>query len=603
MRALNCSPEEIVRIQGPTFSGSFYSLSRLIQADKKWSGHVGYVVRSGTATSKNDVEAFRRLTGADYKSATTNSREEESLFREAIKQLQIKPSEAAVLVEDETAFGDAVSATTNDNTTENNTVTDKNIRVYRYPRDISHLRNAYREALKAAKANGPPNPDITFSLKDPGSGEDSVPSFSASQGPLSQDAILAAIAETIRRHNYKVVLISATNTLDLVFVAQVLRKQCPDVRVVISNAHRLFIEASQTQSLVGLLALSTYPLFELREPKVSKPIHSDSNSEGVYNATILLLKADSALLSDYTWQRPDDKEIFSHPPLWFLTLDRNGWLPVSRFVVNSDFEDATELEPLPLIWAPPRVWWLVALSLALGSILVGVLIIYLSCDQTFRIGARFDIGANDTGWRKAFLVLFLLSLSWIQLVMWLPVGWLPSGDKLSSEAIILLGIAVPIVIALVVLGKAVKTLSAGNSFDSWRRVIAIGSMFVVWLIAVSLWAYCCFWGPDHGEFFRLRARELRLGSSPIWPVEMAGLALLAGSFIHLTRPYISAYKPATAADDSFTSLGGRLWLSYQEFGDCSDSLNGLWKKSRSTQLCLSGSRVWWCFTSLTGRRP
>ena len=59
----------------------------------------------------------------------------------------------------------------------------------------------------------------------------------------------------------------------------------------------------------------------MRPPK----LFPDENSEGVFNALLLLLptEASKELLADYKWER------YRHPPTWLLTLDRHGFMPAS----------------------------------------------------------------------------------------------------------------------------------------------------------------------------------------------------------------------------------------------------------------------------------
>jgi hypothetical protein len=482
--------QETVRIQGPTFSGSLHSLSELIQAEIKAGGENGglarYLVRSGTAMSSRDREAFTdaaklpnsdKLTGAaelryDYYSASASSTEQFRGYLSAVAALKIPPYKAALLAEDETGFGDAIAGD----------ATNDKIRVFRYPRDISHLRNAYREVVQSAKSDKAPSPDINFSLKDINSGEDSVPVFSTAQTPLSQNAVLQEITRQIRRDGYQIVEVAATNVLDMVFLAQILRRQCPDTRVVISNADLLYAEAARTQALTGMLALSTYPLFDANNKwrgKESPLIHSDANSEGIYNAVLLLL-ADSSYpedkvaalgeLADYRSQS------HMHPPLWLLTFDRAGFLPIRKWEIEPGwFKDGSNgtivssLPDPPNWWFagtryscppdPPQVWWFASGLLALAAMATGALILWLRFDKTCTIGARMDISRVDPNdrWRRVYVVLLLSCFAGVLLVLWLPGGWCVHFEiRRGLNLIIPMGFVTPIAIVLLATADSIR---------------------------------------------------------------------------------------------------------------------------------------------------
>jgi hypothetical protein len=130
-----------------------------------------------------------------------------------------------------------------------------------FPRDISHLRNAYHEAVQSGKSTGAPATDLDFSLKDVDSGKDSIPTFSKTQTPLSENGELNELMGGIRRQRIRVVELNAANVLDLLFLTRVLRAQCPDTRVLLSNPDLLFVQAAQTSPMSGILAFSSYPLF------------------------------------------------------------------------------------------------------------------------------------------------------------------------------------------------------------------------------------------------------------------------------------------------------------------------------------------------------
>ncbi len=219
------------------------------------------MVRSGTATSLTAESAFLAQTNGfmDFKSASANTEDQRDFFRDILAGYQIRPSEAAILVEDESGYGSGIEKSANREK--------EPIRVFTFPRDIAHLRNAYREAVLASKSDPRTAPSIDFSLKDTDSGEDSIATFSPTQTPLSQNVVITQITSAIRRDGIRIVQMNATNVLDLLFLARVLRRECPDTRILTVNSDLLFVEAAREAPSPGLLAISTYPL----SPTLSGP--------------------------------------------------------------------------------------------------------------------------------------------------------------------------------------------------------------------------------------------------------------------------------------------------------------------------------------------
>ncbi|HXF27779.1 MAG TPA: hypothetical protein VN610_10905, partial [Bryobacteraceae bacterium] len=249
---------KLIRIQGPVFSGSFYSLAQLIEDDKRDHADHFYSVRTGTATAYDGGMAFQKETDAEFYGTNETQKEQQPRFCRVLDALHVSHKQAAFLVEDETGFSHTFSQPfAAKRETKSSPQDCGDIAVFRFPRDIANLRNAYREAVSAPQPANAPAPDVNFSLKDAESGEDSVPVFSAAQTPLLQYAAVAQITAAIRRERIRLLDLAATNVLDLMFLASVLRKQCPDTRLLIAFPDLLFVQEAASVPLTGTLALST----------------------------------------------------------------------------------------------------------------------------------------------------------------------------------------------------------------------------------------------------------------------------------------------------------------------------------------------------------
>ena len=555
MKAL-CGPSQDsrpVKIEGPTFSGSFYSLATLILQDRDKLHGKKYQVQSGTAQSSGAANAFLARAGehVEFHSATGNLADQDRHFREVLQTLGIRPHQAAVLTEDESALGGAtlVAASGNGDAAQP-------VRAFRFPRDISHLRDAYRQVQQAAKPGNVPVPALDFSIKDPSVGEDSVPSYSQTQTPLSQNGMINEITRAIRRDNIRIVSVSATNVLDSLFLAGVLRRQCPNTRLLIQNADLLFVQAEQTQPLDGALFLTSYPLFAESNPWEDRNdmiVFPDTLSEGVFNATVLMLTGEDERLSelaDHAWQS------VPRPPAWLLILDRRGFMPV-RF-----WPPGTWM-PQPRKVSPPG-----SLSLlSLAFVLIGAGIGYWAWHTPF------DAPESVVSWRGFYLFLFLLIVAGMQLAIWL---------TRPSPMPLLLGAGLPVLIAAKIgFPFALRFLRQPKDWSRKIRNLATGpavaSAIAAGLVLAGIlaWWFCCHGEGSRSRLFAFRAGELRFGSSPLWPVVAAAAALLLWCFAHLRRLYFASCEQPEIGPVVDTVLPGCLQSSYTRFGELAGSVLGL----------------------------
>ncbi|WP_433966741.1 hypothetical protein [Tunturiibacter gelidiferens] len=126
----------------------------------------------------------------------------------------------------------------------------------RFPREISLLRNAQGEKPGKNSSSEIPTPYLNLTLKD-SSADDTMPRFSTTQTPLSQEAQLMAIAHQLQRARVEYILITASNILDELFLAQFLHRACPDARIVFYNGGDLLVERDVDNArYIGSLTIS-----------------------------------------------------------------------------------------------------------------------------------------------------------------------------------------------------------------------------------------------------------------------------------------------------------------------------------------------------------
>ncbi|HET9401323.1 MAG TPA: hypothetical protein VFO34_10255 [Candidatus Acidoferrales bacterium] len=359
--------DESVEILGPTFSGSFLSLHTALANIQGKNQCRVTVVRSGTASGDAAVKAFSQRFGAnepDFASFVQNDRYAIGKFVEfATRRLHYQPWQIAILSEDETqyGFGDASDAA------DDAEIKDEGQPMQlSFPREISQLRSAYqKDAILNESENNKdiPRAALRSDLEENHNNDDTVPTFSLNQTPLSQEAILQQIVADLRSHGAQVVVIRATDPVDQLFLTRYIHKSYPQARIVVVSADLLFARDQLADpGLDGILALSTYPLFGGGEDFVATPanianprVHAGFGSEttlGTFNAMLSLAR--TPVCVNTVDRNLPDGNYFEYGPSWFRN-DRNLPLaPQTHLMVLG----RTEFWPLAVFGnIVPHSWW------------------------------------------------------------------------------------------------------------------------------------------------------------------------------------------------------------------------------------------------------
>jgi hypothetical protein len=379
---------ENVAILGPSFSGSFPSLKQALDdpvtkksldLDKLGEGQQ-LAIFSGSASSKDAAESFQNEFDKHvvFHSFLQN---DDVIIRQfchymTSKRSDLKPSQIAIISEDETAYGgDAIrpadstckDATCKDKTRNDDSCAEDALKLY-YPRDISTLRGAYQtKSLFAgdpsSQAANTQTRSLPTDLADPtGNVHDSIHTYGGNQTPLAQEAILIYIVTALRELHSRYIILRSSTAIDQLFLANFLRRNYPDGRIVILESDLMFIRERGTTGLSGAMTLSTYPHFPLgrdwtehQNLPASDRTFSSDNAEGSYMALRLLLNTQSinGPPSDINrckvLEDPKQKRIFVpavscgngpsipdySPPFWMLPNQCGEMLPPSSDSLSS----------------------------------------------------------------------------------------------------------------------------------------------------------------------------------------------------------------------------------------------------------------------------
>ncbi len=369
-----------IRWIGPNYSASAPSLRTLEQESQS---HVLFDVLSGTV-STNSANAFltrlnqdgKALPAPRDKKATLTELDQDSLcwfLGQTLRPGMHTDEPVVVLQEDETAYGGNISdptAPTNPCSPLTNLV-----RRFTFPRGISHVRRVFGSTLKNAAPSqqqdesSTSNSNITLSFRDELEDPiDSVPEF-APQSPVSNESALAAIATSIKHLHARAIVIRTSDPMDQIFLARYFRQECPDSRLVLFNAERLFTRLKGDFDLDGTLVVSRFPLFQnayLQTPFRGESRHSltftNSREEAIFLAALLQIKAGHLPI----FQTPYAHQRYAMAP-WIGVASGGEFWPVAYLGKDLATE---ELKPsdnvLLLTDTPPEripvLWTLVTLA-------------------------------------------------------------------------------------------------------------------------------------------------------------------------------------------------------------------------------------------------
>jgi hypothetical protein len=215
-----------------------------------------------------------------------------------------------------------------------------------FPLHISQLR-AVSEKLRQLQQEATPQPQISNkalplaeSLEDAGSRRD-IQTFSPANA-VTAEQVIANLLSTISRERYQYVGFTATDTRDIMFLAQEVREHSPATVLFTFGPDLLFLHPEINQTLRGMLIVTSYPLSNSNQ-LWSVPTHPetrlqfpDDSTEGVYNATLALL-GDDKDMAEFSPPFIDMHNVSEAvgPPVWITVVGRDRLWPVTAYDVTS----------------------------------------------------------------------------------------------------------------------------------------------------------------------------------------------------------------------------------------------------------------------------
>jgi hypothetical protein len=432
-----------------------------------------------------------------------------------------------------------------------------------FPRNISHLRNAYQKSNIfgfGATTQGPANISLNLDFEEGGADDDTIPNFATQQMPVSQDGVMHQISTVLEQRRIKVVILSATDVLDELFVAEILAREAPNTLVIINQADNLFLRSNSTSNFGSMYFVSPWPLItdsQLWSRPAGGPnarIFPSDLSEGLYAAVRYLQpppRASAADLPDYSSPLSQT----NRPPLWLSAVGRGAFWPVALLDAadppGTAQRSGFHLPAITQQEVPTGIFSIEFSPLSQHLILLLLcLFAFYHASKCIGIPAFHNLSfryiLNDPDARTPKLTLQLSMTVFLLIVLQLCI----STSNTSSLALMAFHVstaALCVTTVYLIYLMALNLLHRMDTPQPWpeRIFILITIALISWGAYVaanglwhSLWDWLSKPPPglsDFSDFFRYRAASPLSGISPVFPLALSFGALFVFFYNHLDR--------------------------------------------------------------------
>jgi len=348
-----------VLVAGPNFSGSVPSLLDLAGTLSRPEGLNSF---AKTADPVRCLHAFSgSITNASFKpppdsvcqlkldNVQTDDRTALCAFRSWAAGIGFPDDQIAILSEEGTQYGrqggDEEKKEDDKSSRKACNLPDHTLHLY-FPRGIAALRNATEPGQDSGAgitaSSGPQR--LPMRWQDSESQSDEVPLYGAYQTSLSEETVLASLANTVKNENIKTLGILASDPWDVDFLIHWFTEAAPNVRLFVRDVDLLYLRTPDIGSVTGILAVSNYPLIsENQFWSIDQPYHDDrdlltfpsSTQEAQYNAFITLIEQLDPPIVDRPLRHLEDREPAQQNAdpadarhLWLAATGTSGYLPI-----------------------------------------------------------------------------------------------------------------------------------------------------------------------------------------------------------------------------------------------------------------------------------
>jgi hypothetical protein len=574
VRALSSgNPDAGLYVVGPSFTGSIPSMTDLYQ---QLRNEQPFEFVSGTMTGEYQCGKSRADAAPLDRTVHEEVRAREFFLNFLRDQrLTVDGRNVLILREDETRYGGGGGCRTSGDSAGSFA----HLRSMTFPRELSRLRNASADSFGmpapvAADSDPLPEEGLRWNWRDAGKGQDSVPSFSGAQEPLSQQAVMLSIADVIRQQKIQYVGITATDIFDILFLSKLLKLAAPNARLFVLDADRLMVRTSEAgRELDGTLVVSTYPLITTKQDTRAQPsddpepfrpstnVFPSRNAEGTYNAVLVQLNRQHPNRDQRDHQQvmpPWTSIADERQPLWLTVVGRTSFWPVSmdksrlggtddkaptkpsgdasllgagaREMVANDSPDNTTL----LLDGALLLWGAVHLIGMWAAFKAG----YPWLAQ-FRVRPSEDVRVHAQH-QNFYLMCATLALSNMLALIAICVGWLWWDTQITlKSALPLRALYFSIAVVALALLLVAAWLVRRRPFNLVKPGILLFAPWLIYLATVVLWWCLNSRQTVVGMFFAHRSLYMSNGASPLLPVELLLLLYFSWSWIFVRKVRLS----------------------------------------------------------------
>ncbi len=438
------------------------------------------------------------------------------------------------------------------------------VQTLHFPREISSLRKAYEQNSIVGFGSTSNSPRTQLSLseaEDTHDDDDTVATFSGEQSTLAMETEMSLIATKLSSERYDVVLLSATDMLDEIFVARYLQQHAPKLTVIVEDADLMFLRSGEDAGLNDLYVATPWPLEDARPQ-----LFQSQSDEGLHNAAAYLISRLPRMDGETAAKpyRDGAAELFDYgppvlppgmggaaavrPPLWLAVIGHGQYYPIALVDVDQMGAGLPEAGDLNLP-APAKSAMggsagaeqagldgkTVIPAVKLAAALIGLLLVWHGAALFWaRLDRRF-------AWTYALAEaehrpyrLGLQALVSACAIPALGLLWLPRMEGLSAQhgAFRAILIALQVLAALLATWPALRWFCGEVPHPGRRRVllktlaVLVGLGALIFVADRWLWSWIAPGYYTERLFFLYRNTQLLCGSSPALT-----LGLLLGAMV------------------------------------------------------------------------
>ncbi len=342
---LQVPEKRTIRIVGPTFTGSQASLAGALSTfhSSKPPPKREYWIANGSASAL-DLEGFMEA-ALPAKPRFDSTVWPEDVLHDYLFRTLARPwpgkspatrERVVVLVESGTGYGQKTA------TMFKKFEDDLDIAMIPFPMHISGVLSAYQSDQQQLTQKLPKLQSSGVKIGLPLKTEDMqyrrLQPYEPQLAAVRVDLLLREITRVVNERRVRRVGVVATSSLDKLFLASLVRRSCPDVRLYTTIGDVLLTHPDVSVDLTGMVVASTYPLYRANEdwsadevPRLRMAFGHQSE-QGVFNAVQLLLGHPESLL-EYGPPLGEADQPMRRPPVWVSVVGRDAIYPVRSYDV------------------------------------------------------------------------------------------------------------------------------------------------------------------------------------------------------------------------------------------------------------------------------